>query len=87
MAEHYRPKIGRKRAGMYQGYYCGRCGAPGQSLVKRVHRTKTGICLPRPKIVAMLDEANSPEAMRKRKFVGNLKRGEAPESKTWEYEV
>ena len=87
MTEHYRPKIGRKRAGMYNGHYCKRCGAPGRSIVHSVHRTKTGICLSRPMITKMLDELNTPEQMRKRKFVGNLKRGDAPEAKTWEYEV
>jgi hypothetical protein len=35
MAEHYRPKIGKAKAGYYQGYYCGRCGRPGLSMMGR----------------------------------------------------
>jgi len=44
----------------------------------------SGVCLANPTRVAILAEANTPEAERKRKFVGNLKRGKQREPKEWE---
>lgn len=85
--EHYRPKIGNKREGYYRGYYCGRCGAPGRSMIDRVHRTRTGICLSNPKMVGILEELNTPEAEAKREFIKGLKRGKGAQRKNrkeWE---
>jgi len=81
--EHYRPKLANKKGGYYQGYYCGRCGAPGLSMMgSRKHGS--GICLSNPKLVKMLEEANTPEAERKRTFVKKLKRGEKKKKSMWE---
>ena len=73
-AEHYRPKIGNKKAGYYQGYYCIRCGAPGLSMYDS-HRHGSGICLSNPKLVEMLNEANTEEAEKKRQFIRKLENG------------
>ena len=73
-AEHYRPKIGNKKAGYYQGYYCGRCGAPGLAMQgNRKHGS--GVCLSNPLMVKKLSEANTVEAETKRKFVRGLQKG------------
>lgn len=93
-AEHYRPKLGNKPGGYYQGYYCGRCGAPGLSLMGRCTRASTnyergGVCLSNSLLVKKLNEANTVEAETKRQFVSGLKKGkpdEMPEA-DWEYIV
>jgi len=88
VAEHYRPKIGNVRSGYYQGYYCGRCGAPGLSMMgSRKHGS--GVCLANPMIVEKLNKANTPEAEKKRQFVHGLKKGkpEEPPKADWEYVV
>ena len=72
---HYRPEIGHQKEGYYQGYYCGRCGAPGVSMYGGTvssHKTRAGICLPNPKMVAILTELNTAEAEKKREFVRKL---------------
>ena len=70
--EHYRPKIGHKKAGYYQGYFCGRCGAPGLSMYgSRDHGS--GICVPNPKIVKILTDANTTDEENKREFKRKLK--------------
>ena len=74
--EHFRPKLGNKNGGYYQGYYCGRCGAPGLAMMgNRKHGS--GVCLSNPIMVAKLAEANTPEEEAKRVFVRNLKRGKS----------
>lgn len=74
-AEHYRPKVGSKKAGYYQGYYCGRCGAPGLAMQgNRKHGS--GVCIANPFMVAKLNEANTVEAETKRKFVRSLQKGQ-----------
>lgn len=74
-AEHYRPKIGTKKAGYYQGYYCGRCGAPG--LAEQGNRKHgSGVCLSNPFMVKKLEEANTEEAETKRQFKRALKNGQ-----------
>ncbi len=69
--EHYRPAIDHKKAGYYQGYYCGRCGAPGVSIYSTKHGN--GICLANPKMVKILVEANSEDEENKREFTRKLK--------------
>lgn len=44
----------------------------------------SGICLSNPKLVKLLEEANTPEAERKRTFVKKLKRGEKKKKSMWE---
>jgi len=83
--EHYRPKIGNKKAGYYQGYYCGRCGAPGLPMMGGRSKHGSGICLSNPKMVALLNKLNTVEAERKRVFKRKLEHGEP--AKTWEYEL
>ncbi len=78
--EHFRPKIGNRRAGYYQGYYCGRCGAPGLSMMGRCTKgtlgmDHSGVCIPNPKLVLLLQEVNSEEEENKRKFLRSLKHG------------
>lgn len=91
-AEHYRPKLGNKKGGYYQGYYCGRCGAPGLSMMGRctgynTNYERTGVCIANPLMVAKLNEANTEDAETKRKFVRGLKKGKTTDSKEWEYIV
>jgi len=77
-AEHYRPKIGNKKGGYYQGYYCGRCGAPGLSMMGRCtgyNNDRSGVCLSNPFMVKKLQEANTEEAETKRQFKRALKKG------------
>ncbi len=69
--EHYRPQIGDRKAGYYQGYYCGRCGAPGLSMYGSA-KHGSGICLSNPKMVKILTEANSEEEENKREFKRKL---------------
>ena len=83
--EHYRPKIGNKKAGYYQGYYCGRCGASGLPMMGGRSKHGSGVCLSNPLIVEKLNELNTVEAERKRVFKRKLEHGES--AKTWEYEV
>jgi len=84
--EHYRPKIGWQPAGYYQGYYCGRCGVPGQSMIgNRKHGS--GICLSNPMMVKKLNEVNTEEAETKRKFIHGLKKGQPTKGSDWEYVV
>lgn len=83
-AEHYRPEIGDKKAGYYQGYYCSRCGAPGMAMQgNRKHGT--GICLSNPLMVAKLVEANTKEAETKRIFVRGLQTGKGDHSSPRHY--
>ena len=73
-AEHYRPKIGNKKAGYYQGYYCLRCGKGGLAMYGgRDHGS--GVCLSNPMMVKMLNDANTVEAETKRQFKRALKNG------------
>lgn len=88
--EHYRPKIGNKKGGYYQGYYCSRCGAPGVSMQgRRDHGIGGGICLLNPLIVKKLKEANTVEAETKRQFIRSLKKGKPEQmpDADWEYTV
>jgi hypothetical protein len=89
-AEHYRPEIGDKKAGYYQGYYCGRCGAPGLSMMGRctgynTNYEKSGVCISNPLMVAKLSEANTVEAETKRKFVRSLHKGKGDHSSPRRY--
>jgi len=52
-AEHYRYNE-HGEVGLYQGYYCGSCGAGGMSMVGGSHR-----CSPNPDLVAELKKLNS----------------------------
>lgn len=86
--EHYRPTVGGKKAGYYQGYYCLRCGAPGLSMYGgRNHGS--GVCLANPIMVKKLNEANTVEAETKRKFISILQNGRPtePPMADWEYVV
>ena len=85
--EHYRPKIGNKKGGYYQGYYCGRCGAPGLPMVGGRSKHGSGICLSNPKMVAILNEANTVEAERKRVFKRKLQYGEKQKKHDWEVTI
>lgn len=73
-AEHYRPTVGSKKSGYYQGYYCTRCGAPGMGMQGN-RRHGRGVCLSNPLMVAKLVEANTKEAETKRQFIRGLKKG------------
>ena len=87
-AEHYRPRLGNKKGGYYQGYYCGRCGAPGLSMQgNRKHGS--GVCLSNPFMVAKLNEDNTVEEEKKRQFKRALKSGKPsnPPKADWEYIV
>lgn len=53
-AEHYRPD-----GGLYQGYYCSICGAPGVNMVGTGHGI--GQCTPNPELVSELRKANARE--------------------------
>jgi hypothetical protein len=84
--EHYRPKLANKKGGYYQGYYCGRCGAPGLSMMGRctgynTNLERSGVCIPNPKMVAILSEANTEKEEAKREFVRGLKRGQGAQRK------
>lgn len=104
--EHYRPKMGNVPGGYYQGYYCGRCGAPGLSMMGRCSKhtvsvekwdnvsgtwidvpVKKGICLANPKLVKLLNEANTVEAEKKRVFKRKLRYGEKQSKWDWEVEL
>jgi len=85
-AEHYRPTIGSKKAGYYQGYYCSRCGAPGMSMQGN-RRHGSGVCLSNPLMVAKLDEANTAEAETKRQFKRALKTGKGDHSSPRRYKT
>lgn len=88
--EHYRPKLGNVKGGYYQGYYCGRCGAPGLSMMGRCtgyNNGKSGVCIDNPKMVKILNEANTEKEEAKREFVKGLKRGQGAQRKNrkeWE---
>lgn len=85
-AEHYRPKLGNKKGGYYQGYYCGRCGAPGLAMQgNRKHGS--GVCIANPIMVQKLNEANTVDAETKRQFVKGLKQGKSNKTSgvEWEY--
>ena len=83
-AEHYRPTIGSKKAGYYQGYYCGRCGAPGLAMQGN-RRHGSGVCLSNPLMVKKLVEANTVEAETKRQFKRALKNGKGDHSSPRRY--
>lgn len=89
--EHYRPRLGNKKGGYYQGYYCGRCGAPGLSMMGRCtgyNNGKSGVCIDNSIMVKKLNEANTVEAEQKRKFKRALKHGKQPDGGAdWEYIV
>lgn len=59
-AEHQRPD------GLYRGYYCLTCGAPGLNMVGSGHGP--GLCQPNPELVRQLRELNKPEANRVAKY-------------------
>ena len=88
--EHYRPTIGSKKSGYYQGYYCGRCGAPGLSMMGRctgynTNYEKSGVCIANPLMVKKLVEANTVKAETKRKFVRSLQKGQGDHSSPRRY--
>lgn len=69
---HYRPALGSRKEGYYQGYYCGQCGDGGHSMYNtRFHGP--GRCAPYPELVATLNELNTTEAENKREFTRKLK--------------
>ena len=70
--EHYRPKIGPRREGYYQGYYCANCGAGGLSMYGSRNHGQ-GICERNKELVATLHELNTVEAENKREFTRKLK--------------
>jgi len=85
-AEHYRPRTGNVKGGYYQGYYCGRCGAPG--LAEQGNRKHgSGVCLANPLMVQRLQEANTIQAEKKRKYKRALKHGKQTPEADWEYIV
>lgn len=86
--EHYRPKMGNVKGGYYQGYYCGRCGAPGLSMMGRctkgtIGMDHSGVCIANPTLVEKLNKANTPEAEGKRVFKRKLKHGEPKKRDVW----
>lgn len=89
--EHYRPKMGKRKGGYYQGYYCGRCGAPGLSMMgrctKHTKKNHSGVCIANPELVKKLDEANTVEAERKRVFKRKLVHGESQSKYDWEIKI
>jgi len=70
--EHYRPALGGRKEGYYQGYYCSNCGWGGLSMYGS-NKHGYGVCEPDKELVKTLNELNSTEAENKREFTRKLK--------------